>query len=250
MIGGLYRPSGLQLTRREYTSDPHGIALNALPITTWSTKGLSAEWSGSAASMVEMNLESNQFGRLSGTLAHHLPDTIRDCFLAYGNRVYFPPARWSSGSRIVELAPHQPWELGQGDQRELRNFLTKVVSVSKEGKLGKEVLQQHTPYDPLNRNPAALLQMLSFYQAAGGVNYTGLRDDVWNELDLSQHLKLGRAVLFGRLTHPVAEVQIDGHPVDTLERSTFVRLVMPVRQTNAEEILELPDPDLGTTPAP
>ncbi|HVW00355.1 MAG TPA: hypothetical protein VHB77_08445 [Planctomycetaceae bacterium] len=245
VIGGLYRPSGLQLTRREYSSEPEGLALRDLPVATWSTKGLTAEWSGPAESPVEANLESNRFGRLSGSLSHHLPGAIEDCFLAYGNRVFFPPARWSNGTRVVELAPHQPWELGHGDQRELRNFLTKVVSVSKEGKVGKEVIQQQTPYDPLNREPADLLRMITFYQAAGGLNYTGLRDDVWSELDLSQHLKLGRAVLFGRLAHPVAEIQVDGHPVDALERDTFVRLVIPVRLTNAEELLELPDPDEG-----
>src|SRR5205807_5053456 len=68
---------------------------------------------------------------------------------------------------------------------------------------------QTTPYDPGSLDRARVLQMMTFYKAAGGRRYTGLLNRYQHALDLSDQLTLGRAVLVG-FGPPASQLTIDG----------------------------------------
>lgn len=257
-IGGLYREGGVQLTQREYRTSESAAERPArpgyadYPLQVWSTGRLGAEWSGSTPRLVESKLVSSELGRLSGTVEHHLPGTLSDCLLAYANRVYFPVVRRSQSAGRADLGPHFVWEIGGGqpvEQRELRSFLTQVFmrEVRRDNIKGgsPEVQDQQTPYDPTRRDPAYIIRMLTFHQASGGRDYTGLRHDVLGSLDLSSHLRLGRAILLGRLQKSSAEWKVGNEVVTDENAQTFVRIVLPVDRAKGEEAQALPKPDEG-----
>lgn len=255
-IGGLYREGGVQLTQREYRTSESTAAQPAspgyadYPLQVWSTGRLGAEWSASTPRLVESKLVSSELGRLSGTVEHHLPDTLTDCMLAYANRVYFPIVRRAQSEGRANLAPHFVWEIGGSqpvEQRELRSFLTqiKLREVKRDNIKGgnPELQDQQTPYDPTRRDPAYIIRMLTFHQASGGRDYTGMRHDVLGNFDLSSHLRLGRAILLGRLKKSSAEWKVGGEVVTDENAETFVRIVLPVNRENEEEVRALPKPD-------
>jgi hypothetical protein len=247
-VGGLYREGGVQLTQRDYHT--LGATSNAgfadYPLQVWSTGHLCGEWSAKTPELVESKLVSSGLGRLSGTVSHHLPDTLEDCLLAYANRVYFPVIRRSQGAGRADLVPHFTWEIGGSqpvEQRDLRSFLTQVYMKEirrDSSKTNPELLDMQTPYDPARRDQEYIVRMLTFHQAAGGRDYTGMRHDVLGNFDLSSHLRLGRAVLLGRLKTASAEWKVDGSAITAPASQTFVRIVLPVDRAREEEVKALP----------
>ena len=88
--------------------------------------------------------------------------------------------------------------------------------------------------------------MLSFHQAAGGRSYTGLDHAILSRLELTDLAEAGRAVLLARMPassengRPTVSVRVDDHDALPGTRETFVRIVLPVKQSAAEVPLELP----------
>lgn len=251
-VGGLYREGGVQLTQRDYrtlgdAATPQNAGFADYPLQVWSTGHLCGEWSAKTPELIESKLVSSGLGRLSGTVLHHLPETLEDCLLAYANRVYFPVVRRSQGTGRADLVPHFTWEIGGAqpvEQRDLRSFLTQVymkeVRRSDIKNSNPELLDMQTPYDPARRDQAYIIRMLTLHQAAGGRDYTGMRHDVLGNFDLSSHLRLGRAVLLGRLRKSTAEWKVDGSVIAAPESQTFVRFVLPVDRAREEEVKALP----------
>jgi hypothetical protein len=191
---------------------------------------------------VESDLRSDGAGRLSGTLTHRLPGPIEDWLLVYGNRVY----RQMKKREDIETLPlesRQVWRVEQPNvfQRELRAFLTGEVSLTKkrEGADLRDIIQRRVEYDPLSRDPAMILRMLTFHREAGGTDYTSLTNNMLDAEDMSQLLRLGRAVLFGRLNHSVADIQIDGQAVKPTRELSYVRLILPVAKPSSDGYREL-----------
>ncbi len=249
-IGGLYREGGVQLTQREYhatvatSGKETGPGFSDFPLQVWSTGRLEAEWSATAPQLVESNLESSELGRLNGTVTHHLPVTLTDCLLAYANRVYFPVTRRVQGAGKSDLNSHFTWDIGGGqpvEQRDLRSYLTQVYTkeIQRDSKTS-DLLDLQTPYDPTRRDQEYIIRMLTFHQAAGGTDYTGMKHDVLANFDLSTHLRLGRAVLMGKLKKSSAVWQVDGQTVSNPESQTFVRIVLPVDRAGEEKVKALP----------
>ncbi|MDB5390714.1 MAG: hypothetical protein JWM11_6360, partial [Planctomycetaceae bacterium] len=89
-VGGLYRDGGVQMTQRQYRRTSDGSGVEDYPLQVWSTGRFGGEWSSKAATLVESKLVGSGFGQLVGTLKLRFPETLEDCMLAYGNRVYFP----------------------------------------------------------------------------------------------------------------------------------------------------------------
>ena len=253
-VGGLYREGGVQLTQRDYHTIPATTSNRSpgyadYPMQVWSTGRFGAEWSSKAPQLVESKLVSSGLGRLTGSVTHHLPEALDDCLLAYANRVYFPiTGRGQRGGRST-LTPHFTWEIGGGqpiEQRDLRSFLTQVYmkEIRRDSqKTSPELLDMQTPYDPARRDQEYIIRMLTFHQASGGRGYTGMSHDVLAHFDLSSHLRLGRAVLVGRLKKSAAEWQVNGTAVTAPDQQTFVRIVLPVDRAREEEVKALPKID-------
>ena len=63
---------------------------------------------------------------------------------------------------------------------------------------------------------------------SGGYGYTGLSNISGEQLDLTEQLRLGRAVLFARLDTPLSVAELDQNQLDQKHQDTYIRVVIPV----------------------
>jgi hypothetical protein len=93
-----------------------------------------------------------------------------------------------------------------------------------------EIRDVTTPWNPQDLDIARIVEMMMFFKAAGGEDYTGLQHRYQAYVDLSEHLRLGRAILVGRASEPATTSLLDGEPTDAEyeQRWTFCRVVFPV----------------------
>jgi len=247
VVGGMYRPVGFEIGRPTYHFLPGAHAIADLPIPVWSTRNLVVQWQyRSQSTLVRSRLRSAGVNQLAGTFSHSLPVPIEDWILAYGNTVFRPVAR-RRDAEVPKLEPNRSIDLNAPYifQRELRGYLTRTRArrVTREDLSMPDILVEQTKYDATSRNPAELMQMLTFHEAAGGTRYTGLTNQTWEHLDLSPLLRLDRAVLFGRIQVPVARLTLDGEPAPPTRHTAFVRLVMPVER---HQVIRKELPELNT----
>ncbi len=228
-FGGMYREGGIELGRTSYSLSADGMGLANVPIPIWSVKSLDAVWQGDMPSPVESELTSRGAGRLSGTLRHHFRGELKDWVLAHGRQVYRPVA--TTRNPRAALAPRQSWSVADASPRELSGYLTGTVQQYVESKESKELqlVREQVLYDKTSRDDGYILKILTFYREAGGLNYTGLDNHALRSFDLSPLLELNRAVLYGRIDSPASTLRVDGKPVEQGSHSTFVRVVLPVR---------------------
>ena len=240
-FGGMYREAGIEVGRSNYTQT--NDLLYELPLVQWSSKPLLAEGTGSRKNLIESDLTSTSTGRLTGTLTHRFNGDLEDWFLVYGNRVY-RHCKTRDDANTLPLASGRLWRVEQPSvfQRELRPFLTGQITVAtrKDNSVYQDVSHRQTPYDPLSLDAGSLARMLTFHDEAGGTKYTGLTNRLLEDEDLSHLIKLGRAILFGRLNGSASDLSIQPssgsgttqqsrlEKVKPARDTTFVRLVFPV----------------------
>ena len=239
-FGGMLRPASVQVGMADYRLADDAV-IDGLPLMEWSSKPLLTEIHSSMDGLVESHLQSNGVGQLSGTVTHRLPGPIEDWFLAYGNRVYLHKKK-RDDIQTLPLASRQILRVDQPNvfPRELRAYLTGKVITGRTGSQATDVASQFAAYDPGSRNPADVLRILTFHNEVGGTTYTELTNRLLENEDLSHLLKLGRAVLFGRLNSPVASIKLHGHEIGPDRETTFIRIVLPVTKvgTNIKRVLE------------
>ena len=226
VFGGLYRPSGLDVVPTSYRFENDGNGVANLPIPIWSARVFHSSKLESTPGVVETTLASPRLGRLDGTITHHLPGPLEDCLIAYSGRVYRP----TNEGGIVQAG--EAWAPGgNGVQpRDLRSYLTRAtqrkVTSARAG--SDDTVRELGVYDTLARDPDPIVEMLTFHQAAGGREYTGLKNAPLEDLDLSNMLELDRAVLYARIRQPLARVMVDGQAVEPDRVAAYVRMVVPV----------------------
>lgn len=241
-VGGLYRPVGFSVSGRSYAYGDEPSSIGDLPLEQWSTKSLVASWRQDSQDLVESSLESNGPGRLNGSVAHHLPLPLEEFLLVYDGRAYLPQGRLKS------LAPYQEWQPSgpQGQQRDLRSFLTGATATRVESKnkpkMQSEIQFHVEPYNPLHHVRTDLVRMLSFHNVSGGGSYTGLKHGALRNLELTSLMPLSRAFLVGRVKTPAIRLSIDGQSSQAGEHATYVRFLLPVKQVVEADVKFLPNP--------
>ena len=89
-----------------------------------------------------------------------------------------------------------------------------------------------TPWEKDSLDVSRILLMMMFHDAARGSSYTGLTNRYQSYLDLTDHVRLGRAVLAGRAPAGVSQLQsLSGESlVDSadVQSWTWYRIVLPV----------------------
>lgn len=248
--GGLYRGSMLSSAKGAYQVDEDRLRVENVPILQWSTKQLLARWeTDTGDAWVDNKLVSPGPGRLSGSLVLKRPLPLADVVLVHGGRIYFP--RGDGG-----LRPFLPWEPNGGDsrQRDLRTYLTGTTGQRVQISVNQsEVRFKAEPYDPLNFDAAWLMRMSSFLQVTGGRVYAGLDNRFLRELEMTELMLAGRAILIGRLDKPLCRVRLGEADLDVTApapaldsppetgaaetQASFVRIVLPVKRTREEERL-------------
>ena len=226
-VGGIYRSGAGSFASRSYRITESGVA--GLPVPQWSTRTLTTAWDDTLASAVDCRLETFGAGQLKGTIAHHFDFPLEDCLLAVGGWAYMPT------TENATLAPHVEWRPSGNTvrQRDLRALLTgeRRTRRNKNDDFSSDILATTEVYNPVGRDRSQIVRMLTFHEAAGGTEYTGLANAALRRLELTEIMQLGRGILIGRLPQASAHISIDGAEVHPSGTATWVRIVLPVVQS-------------------
>lgn len=248
-FGGAFRDASGGLFHPEYKLSAQGQTALAegVPQLVWSSRKFEAAWQTEINGVVEADLTSRSAGSLEGRVTHHLPAPLAKFIVVFGNRLYVNPHEsvWH---------PNEPLDLASPalERFDLASFLRQRVTTRidrKPGESGAEFLVTDSAYDAQNTELDVILRTLTFYDASGGAQYTGLANDVLGSQDLTHLVRMGRAIVFGQLAETAAgpvEIAVEGESTGVYtpaRRSTFVRLVLPVAQGDASIPAQLPSRD-------
>jgi hypothetical protein len=194
----------------------HG-RIEALSRSAWSSQFVGATWVDDCIPPEVAALAPDAFGRVVGTVRNPLEETLDQGVLFYG----------TFALTLGNMKPGQAIQVdGRGDWRSTEAYLTRQSFVQ-----DRESAER---YDPRSIDLARIGEILGFFDASGGKGYTGLDNLDVAAVDLTNQLRLGRAVLIGR-TATGPDVAL----------STDVR-VRPHRQTTWWRFLIRPDATLAS----
>ncbi|TWT50019.1 hypothetical protein KOR42_37030 [Thalassoglobus neptunius] len=246
---GMYRSGGLDSQKPAYHVSDLGDEVFDLPIRVWSTGSVASEWEAGVDTeeLVTSNLYDRGTGRLQGQITHELPGEIQDWFLAYDNFAYSP--RTTSGEGPPSLKPGETFQLDLARTNILRGVLLRIRTSTRQGAVSTKVDGQvdRERYDPFSRDAYDILRILTFHTVTGGREYSTLSNQTLGELDLSQQIELGKAVLFGRMERGATNYTINGETPEYEDRDTIVRIILPV-QVDEAALNAPPDPNLLKAP--
>lgn len=189
------------------------------PLRVSSTRALFSQWWGESKSPLKSDLRLNRRTRhIEGTFSNPLNRPLKECRLLFGEYVYQLPARLEPGDEIDILGD---------DLREqtTRSYLNRRSKDSEDANRARKI-----PWDPTSTRIDRLAEIMMFYSAAGGHEYTGLSHGYQPFADLTDHLQLSRAILVGKVDSLITPLQIDDQSAEDSydSTSTFVRLIFPV----------------------
>ena len=217
-LGGMASSKADEVFRTFYgirkTEVDGGHRIEGLPIQVSATKSLAGRWTGKMAVPDGAQLRADDQGYLSGSFKNPFDFELRDAVIMSGNKAYSIPGKLTAGEKIIleELKPKAlRWRL----QRR------RVIQTRDYGK----------PWDRTDLTDIPrILEIMMFYQAAGGRSYTQLTHRYQPYLDSSDLVQIGRAVLVGTCTKPLVELRRgdDGLSDNYDTHLTLVRVVFPV----------------------
>jgi hypothetical protein len=219
-LGGLSSASTVALFSEPYTTsvpqdDAGAGRIRGLPVQVSGSKSLVARWScaGPATLRSAPRLAADRHGMVRGEVRNPLHVDLTDCLILYENWVYPLPGALAAG-QTCSLDGLSPRNL------EWRLTRRRVVDTKDVG----------TPWDKASLDVPRILEIMMFHKAAGAELYTGLTHAYQSYLDLSDHLRAGRAVLLGRGTAPAALLARDGRPLSEYcdQHWAYYRVVLPV----------------------
>ena len=237
-FGGLFRGGAVGAVAAGYAISETTAA--GVPLPEGAAARHRLDWDGTAAAPPVTSTLSTVDGRLVGGVSHSLPGTLTGVLLVHGGRVYLPdPAKRVTGAGgLVPGEAFRPEGLAV-ERRDLRGFLTQTRRTTSRGPAAGDDEERErfttSRYDADSADFVLILPMLSFFERAGGTNYTGLTNAELEPLDLSAIAASGRAVLLGRLEAPLTDLSVDfGDAAEPAgDAVTYVRVLLPVPERNA-----------------
>lgn len=191
-------------------------SITGVPLHTDGTRVLSARWWRHQPFASASELHTNVDGLLRGEITNPLPFALSDCVLMYDIWAYRLERKGGT------LRPSDSADIRFEKPLNLSWRLTRRRVV--------DIRDNTTPWDPQALDVSRILELMMFFKSAGGEDYTRLTHRYQSYLDLSEHLRLGRAVLLGRVDESATKLIVDGADAGDKydERSTFCRIVFPV----------------------
>ena len=224
-LGGMYTSANPGLLKTSYRTamelGENGqdiqTKISGLPLQVSSTKPLFMHWWADNPVRIRSRLKLNpRLQQLRGTVTNPFDFTLKNVRLVFENYVYLLDA---------PLKPGDAFDIQtETDEKTLRSMLTRKVKRSKNDR------SDNSPWDPTDTRIRRIADMMMFFDAAGGENYTGLTHDYQPFVDMTNHVELQRAVLIGEIQEPGAMLKINGSKAaDQYDQvTTIVRVVFPV----------------------
>lgn len=214
-LGGLASPQFSLDAANPYLISPPGKApvIDSLPLRTASSKALSGRWSCRTAVAKDLPpLRMKEYGHLEGDILNPLPFKLFDCHLTTSEWLY----------RIDELQPKQKLPVGSLPALNLEARLTRRQVIDSK--------DLSTPWQSDDTDLPRIVQMMMLHNAVKGPTYTGMSHRYQPQIDLSEHLRLGRAILTGRAQVSAAGLSLEGLPAESLEQQNWIwyRVIIPV----------------------
>jgi hypothetical protein len=219
-LGGLASQQISLVEPTAYGIDPPGDSprIAGLTVQNASSKSLSVRWWGEASLELPSNLVRTEHGPVEGQLTNPLPVELTDCLLVYEDWLY----------RLGTIGAGQSVSVNPRESLNLEYRLTeRSVRDSKD---------ISTPWDQAATDIPRIVRIMMFHEAARGRNYTGLTHRYQPYVDLSEQVRLGRAVLAGQASGQVTRLASSGEPLAAeadQQTLTFYRIVFPVTTSSA-----------------
>lgn len=194
------------------TSDNEAARVDEVGIPTSGTKSFYTTWTQPFEPAGTSQLrEVDGIDQVEGLLVNPLSQDLLRPVLMYHNWVYQLPTRFTAGQEIAVTYDMVPKDLMRRlNRRQILN--------------GNDVI---TPWVPDSRDSLdRLLEIMMFYNAAGGFDYAKLQHRFQPRVDLSNSVALDQAILFGELAKPVGMLRIHTTEVERAYESV---------QTSAQE---------------
>ncbi len=191
-------------------------ALSQLPIAVGSTKQLAATWWQSQVVAGDVSLQRKR-EYLQGEFTNPFPVEIENGVLFYNDWAYNVTRR---------ILPNQSISIAELEEpRDLVWKLTRRRVVDSR----KTNSYETTPWNVVDSDVSRLVEIMSFYQIAGGKSYARLSHRYIDQLDLSEQLRQGRAIFVGRAKTSGMEFQRGGQPLtEKGGRWAYYRAIFPV----------------------
>jgi hypothetical protein len=220
-IGGMQAPgSEWEIIRTGYQYGPETRSLEALPVLESATKSLAARWTAKPAVNIEAKL-SDAKGLVEGTLENRTGLTLRNVRLLYGQWAY----------RLGTLNADERAEIVEDlNPRKVRTIVTREAL----GESGATAGQVEGRVFAAERASAKdILNLMMFYNAAGGVGFAHLPNNYQAWCDLSRQLDVGRAILVAEVDEAGSQLieNSTNEPIGDTEQNTatiIYRFLLPV----------------------
>jgi hypothetical protein len=218
-IGGM-QSGGMDLgiVRDAYRYEADRDELVDVPVLTSATKSFVARWVTAAAPPIAATLK-DVGGLVAGTVENRTDKNFRNVRLFYNG--------W--GYSVGTLAAGQQKEVGE----ELSPLRVKtMVARSAFGKAAA-TLAEGTVYHPDDASPEAVLNLMMFFDAAGGRGFAQLPNRFQADVDLSRLLDLGRAIVVAEVDDGgsrLVEGESDEEIGEADSSDVVYRVVFPVRK--------------------
>lgn len=216
-LGGMDNQSITTSAAGEYQVWTQQATLEDLPINVAATKGLQMDWMGPAevGKTGEPVIERNA---LVGRVFNPLKVELENVFVVHDRSIY---------QFRGKLGPGESFDLQSDSQQ--RNF-SDYLNRRKVKDLGTEA----TPWRITDTNLRRILEIMMFYESAGGRGYVNLFQRYLHHVDFSHEANDSQAILVGRTPLPHSRIMIDGEALqDEYEESwTYYRILIPVQKRN------------------
>ena len=224
-LGGMMTTAnpGLLKTRYEqaFEVDANGqdvkTSIIGLPLQVSSTKPIFSHWWSNTPVKTRSRLRhDSRLQQLRGTITNQFDFTLKNCRVVFENWAYLLDD---------PLKPGDTFDIQTGtNEKTLKGILTRKKLKENSDR------SDNSPWNPIDTRVNRIADIMMFYEAAGGNNYTGLTHDYQSFVDMTDHLDLKRAILVGEIDTPGALLTINGESM--LEQydqvTTIVRVFFPV----------------------
>ena len=207
---------------RGYSFSPRLDAMRGMPVQEWSTKTLTARWTGDVDQSLQATLQPDADELLTGEILNQTGIDLDDCLLMYG--------RWAY--RLNKLENGETAVIDRSQQP--RTVKTQLTSGRAGDQATADTADDGTvQFDIYGSDVSRLVKLMMFYRAAGGRTYAPTWNRYQHFVDMSPLLSGRQAVLLARVDRNVRSQWIDGEtPLKSeYDRNwTFYRFVIPIKE--------------------